>query len=69
MFENFIRFLVGVLLVGLCVVLFLWVLGLVGIHLPPMVINIIYAIAALICLLFLVQFLRPYWGNWSGPAK
>ena len=51
----------------LCVVLLIWVLGILGIHFPPMVIQILYAIAVLICLLFLVRFLRPYWGTWWGP--
>lgn len=64
MFESFIRFLITILLIGLCVVLLIWVLGVVGIHLPAMVIQIIYAIAVLICILFLVRLLQPYWGGW-----
>lgn len=64
MFEAFIRFLVTILMIALCVVLLIWVLGIVGIHFPPMVLQIIYAIAVLICVLFLVRFLQPYWGGW-----
>lgn len=60
MFEAFIRFLIAVLLIGLCVVLFIWVLNLVGLSLPPMVINIIYGIAVLIVLLFAYRFFKPY---------
>lgn len=67
MFQAFIRFLISVLVIGLCVVLFVWVLGIVGIHLPVMAINILYAIAALVCLLFLFRLLSPYMGEWWKP--
>lgn len=67
MFEAFIRFLITILIIALCVFLFIWVMGIIGITFPPMVMKIIYAIAALVCLLFLVQFLRPHWGGWWGP--
>jgi hypothetical protein len=42
MFGAFIRFLITILVVALCVVLLIWVLGIVGITFPPMVIKIIW---------------------------
>ncbi len=64
MFAAFIRFLITILLIALCVVLLIWVLGIVGIHFPPMVINIVYAIAVLVVLLMAYKFFSPYWGDW-----
>lgn len=64
MFVAFIRFLISILVVALCVFLLIWVLGIIGISFPPVVIKIIWAIGALVCLLMLVQFLRPHWGDW-----
>jgi uncharacterized membrane protein len=64
MLEAVIKFLVTICVVALCVYLVLWVLAAVGIIVPAMVVKIIWIIAALIAVLFLVRLLRPYWGNY-----
>lgn len=64
MLEAVIRFLITICLIALCVFLVIWVLGAIGIVLPPMVVKIIWIIAALVAVLFLVRLLRPYWGNY-----
>lgn len=64
MVEAVIRFLIGVCLLVLCVVLVLWVLAVLGIAIPPKVVTIIYVIAALIAVLYLVRILRPHAGGW-----
>jgi hypothetical protein len=64
MLEAVIRFLITMCLIALCVFLVIWVLGAIGIVLPAMVIKIIWIIAALVAVLFLVRLLKPYWGNY-----
>lgn len=64
MLEAVIRFLITMCLIALCVFLVIWVLGAIGIVLPAMVVKIIWIIAALVAVLFLVRLLRPYWGNY-----
>ncbi len=63
MFERFIRFLIGILLVGLCVFLLVWTLGIVGIHIPQTVMMILYAIAVLLCILMAWRFFGGYLSN------
>ncbi|TXH32071.1 MAG: hypothetical protein E6Q98_25805 [Rhodospirillaceae bacterium] len=64
MLEAVIRFLITMCLIALCVFLVIWVLGAIGIVLPAMVVKIIWIIAALVAVLFLVRLLKPYWGNY-----
>lgn len=64
MFETVIRFLITICLIALVVYLVLWVLASVGIMIPAMVVKIVWIIAALVAILFLVRLLRPYWGNY-----
>jgi hypothetical protein len=64
MLEAVIRFLITMCLIALCVFLVIWVLGAIGIVLPAMVIKIIWIIAALVAVLFLVRLLKPYWGSY-----
>jgi hypothetical protein len=64
MLEAVIRFLITMCLIALCVFLVIWVLGAIGVVLPAMVIKIIWIIAALVAVLFLVRLLKPYWGSY-----
>lgn len=64
MVEAVIRFLITVCLIALCVFLCLWVFSQVGIVIPAMVVRIIWIVAALVAILFLVRLLRPYWGDY-----
>ena len=50
MVNRFFQFLVALLLIALCVFLLIYVLGVIGIHIPAMVLNIIYALAVVIIL-------------------
>lgn len=67
MFESFIRFLIAILVVALCVFLLVWVLGIVGLGLPPTVVKIIYAIAVLVCILIAWRFFGGYISNPFNP--
>lgn len=64
MLEAVIRFLITMCLIALCVFLVIWVLSAIGIVLPAMVVKILWIIAALVAVLFLVRLLRPYWGDY-----
>lgn len=67
MVEAFFRFLIAILLIALCVFLLLYVLGVVGIHIPPMVVNIIYALALVFILLLAWRFFGGYVSNPFNP--
>lgn len=62
--ETIIRGLITICLVVLCYFLIIWVLGAIGLHLPPMVLNILTVILVLVAILLLFRMLRPYWGQW-----
>ena len=64
MFEAIIRALITICLFALLAVLVIWVLGVVGIHLPPHVDEIIYVIFGLVCVLILYRILRPVLGQY-----
>jgi hypothetical protein len=55
MLEAVITFLITVCVIALVVYLIIWVLGIVGIVLPPKVIQILWVIFTLIVILFLVK--------------
>lgn len=57
MIETIITLLIYVCLLALVVYLAIWVLGVVGIALPPKVIQIIWVIVALVVLLLVVRVL------------
>lgn len=68
MFEAFIRFLITVLLIGLCVFLAIWVAGILGLVIPHQVVVILYAIAVLICILIAWRFFGGYVSaGWFNP--
>lgn len=64
MLEAVIRGLIGLCIIVLAVVLVLWVLSSLGLTIPPMVVKILYIIAVLVAILWLVRIIRPHWGNW-----
>lgn len=55
MLEAVIMFLIWLLVLGLVFWLVVWVLGLLGIAIPPRVVQIVAAIIFLIILLYFVQ--------------
>jgi hypothetical protein len=55
MVETVISLLITVLVIALVVYLIIWVLGIVGIVLPPKVIQILWVIFALLVILFLYR--------------
>ncbi len=59
MFESVIMLLIQICLVIAVVYIVLWVLGKIGIELPPMVVNIFWVIVALIVLLLLYRMIAP----------
>ncbi len=64
MIESLIKALIYILVLAACVFLVLWVMSIVGLALPAVIIKIIWAIFALICVLVLFRLLRPHAGNW-----
>lgn len=60
MIEGIIYALIYICLLALAIYLILWVLGtVVGIALPPKVVQIIWVIFILVCVLILVQLVLP----------
>ena len=67
MIEAIIYALIYICLLALVIYLILWVLGTVaGVQLPPKVIQIIWVVFALVCLLILVRLLLPHSGRLLG---
>lgn len=64
MIEAVIRGLIGICLIVLAVSLTIWVLGQLGLTLPAFVVKILWVIAVLLIILWLVRLFRPYWGGW-----
>jgi len=64
MIEAVIRGLISLCLIAAAGVLVIWVLGILGIHLPGQIITIFYVILGLIAVLILVRILRPHAGSW-----
>lgn len=59
MFESILIALIYIALIALAVYIALWVLGEIGIQLPPQVVKIIWVVAVLVILLVLFQTLSP----------
>ena len=56
MFEQIIMFLIYACLVAAMIYLLLWVIGTVaGVAIPPKVVQILWVVFVLVCLLFLVR--------------
>lgn len=68
MFEAIIKGLIGLLLAALAVYLIVWVLGIIGIVIPPHILPILWAIAILLVILWLyATIVKPNWGRWFPP--
>ena len=63
MVQAVIRALIFICVLALCVVLVVWVLGVLGLAIPPMVIKILYVIAMLVAILILYRLLSPHIGG------
>lgn len=64
MLESIIMFLIYVCVVAIVIYLVIWVLrDVIGLTLPAKVIQILWVIFALICVLFLVRLLLPLAGG------
>lgn len=63
MIESVISLLIYVLLIALAVYLVLWVLSIIGISLPPKVVQIVWAIAVLVILLMVLRVVLPQLGH------
>jgi hypothetical protein len=61
--ENIVKALVGLCILVLCVFLAIWVLGMIGITLPAIVINIVWVIVVLLVILFVLRALG--YANWT----
>jgi bacteriorhodopsin len=59
MLETIITLLIYLCVLALVVYLIIWVLGEIGLALPPQVIKILWVIVALVAILFIVQALMP----------
>lgn len=64
MLESVITFLIYICVVAIVIYLVIWVLrDILGLPLPAKVIQILWVIFALICILFLVRLLLPAMGG------
>lgn len=59
MIEALITFLIYACVIALVVYLVIWVLGIIGVALPPKVIQILWVIVALVILLAALRILLP----------
>lgn len=59
MFESIILLLIQIALVVLAAYVIIWFLGQIGVALPPMVVQIFWAIVVLIVILLLYRMLAP----------
>jgi hypothetical protein len=67
MIEAVIYALIYICLLALVIYLILWVLGsVIGVQLPPKVVQILWVIFALVCILILVRLLLPHSGRLLG---
>jgi hypothetical protein len=63
MFGNVIRALIYLCFLAIAYYLIIWVLGSIGIHIPPMVLTILGVIFVLVAILVLYNL---FWGSISG---
>jgi hypothetical protein len=67
MIEAIITTLIYVCLLAAAIYIILWVISSVaGIQLPPKVVQIIWIVFVLICLLLIVRLLLPHMGKLAG---
>ena len=64
MIERVIYALLYLCVIAICYFLIIWVLGVIGIHIPPQVLNILMVMLVLIAILILV---RLFWQGGSFP--
>ena len=62
-FEAIVRALLTIALLALGFYLIVWVLGAIGLAIPPMVENILLVILVLIAILYIVRILWPHISN------
>lgn len=65
MVERIIYALIYLCGIALCFYLIIWVLGAIGLHLPPMVVNILLVVLVLVAILILWRLFAgagiPWW--------
>lgn len=62
MIESIISFLIGLCIFAIVIYLIIWVLGQIGINLPPKVIQLFWVIVMLIAVLMLIKMVGPHVG-------
>lgn len=62
MLESVITFLIGLCVLAIVVYLVIWVLGQIGIVLPPRIVQILWVIVILLVVLYLVKMILPHLG-------
>lgn len=60
MIESIISFLIGLCIFAIVIYLIIWVLGAIGINLPPKVIQLFWVIVMLVAVLMLVKMIGPH---------
>jgi hypothetical protein len=70
-FETLVRALIYILFMALAFYLCIWVLGVVGFMLPPMIEKILIAIFVLVAILILARLFYPFMEgyNWFPPRR
>jgi hypothetical protein len=63
MFETVIMLLIQICLVAVLAYIVIWVLGILGVTIPPRVVQLLWVIVALIVILLLYRALWPVFGG------
>lgn len=71
MIERVIRALLYLCVIAICYYLIVWVLGVLGIHIPPQIQTILLVMFALIAILVLVRLFYPWASSqdWWGDRR
>lgn len=67
MLASVISFLIALCLLAIVVYVILWVLEIIGISIPPKIIQLLWVIVALIAILWLVQLVTGNGGGFRLP--
>ena len=68
MIERVIRALIYLCVIAICYYLIIWVLGVLGIHIPAQILTIMMVIFALVAILVIIRLFYPWFQeqNWFG---
>lgn len=63
MFEAIISFLITICIFAIIVYIIIWVLGAIGLNIPPRIIQLFWVIVLLVAMLYLAKLVGPHLGT------